>query len=255
MAFRRFWQSVADVAGVREHYVRAPEAKRITAETVRTALARTSAWLTPNSVAGFEVSDVSFLSEPERNTLTSWVADFRALAALRRNHKAWCKGLFDRLTDGASVVSFAKEWAGYDYRDAPDGGLTEAEVGVIADRLDELAAAPFASIVSFLELDRFRDAEAFRLGKQIETRLRADAWPEGLEEIWWESGEDHSGDPGLWIWAILADAVAEPDARFHATTRRIRALLRDAANAVTFERFPYIAFRTAGERIAEPEAA
>ena len=96
-----------------------------------------------------------------------------------------------------------------------------------------------------LEFDRYGDAEAFQAGKRVEG-LIAPHRPKELEELRFQTGEDHSGDPAIWIWAIITQ---EPDPlpSFVRTTKTIRALLEAASREAAPELWPYIQFRTVGE--------
>jgi len=62
----------------------------------------------------------------------------------------------------------------------------------------ESALPLFREIVAMLEFERYGDAEAYRLGKQIERELQP-CRPKELAELRFNSGLDHSGDPALWV--------------------------------------------------------
>lgn len=81
--------------------------------------------------------------------------------------------------------------------------------GPAAPEQIEQALPPFLRIVELLEFDRFGNAEAFRIGKQVERRIEPIRPPE-LEELRFDARSDHAGDPGLWIWVHLADDDDEP---------------------------------------------
>jgi hypothetical protein len=104
----------------------------------------------------------------------------------------------------------------------------------------------FRDIVQMLTFDRYRDAEAYRLGKQIENALEGQRPPE-LAELWFETALDHTGDPGIWIWAILHDeAAAEPV--FAKNLNTIHEVLDPIARSVAPERWPYIRVRIVSEQ-------
>jgi hypothetical protein len=109
----------------------------------------------------------------------------------------------------------------------------------------EQALPLFQDIIVLLEFDRFGDAEAFRLGKQIENLIRRHRPPE-LVELRFQTGLDHTGDPAIWIWYLLADDAADEERLFQ-TAERARKLLDGAARSVAPERWPYVRFRTVGE--------
>jgi hypothetical protein len=104
----------------------------------------------------------------------------------------------------------------------------------------------FRDLVGMLAFDRYGDAEAYRLGKQIE-RAIADRRPPELAELRFNTGADSTGDPAIWIWAILKDeAAAKPV--FAQTTRSIRELLSEAAAEAAPDLWPYVRFRTVAEQ-------
>lgn len=101
----------------------------------------------------------------------------------------------------------------------------------------------FRDIVATLEFDCFEDAEAFRLGKQIEQVIQADR----LVELRFSTGLDSTGDPAIWIWAILTDEAADRSV-FARTTTAIRDRLESISRAVSPDRWPHIRFRTLSEQ-------
>ena len=68
----------------------------------------------------------------------------------------------------------------------------------------EAARPAFQQIVEQLEFDRFGDAEAYRIGKEIELKMDRER-PERLAELRFETGLDSTGDPGLWVWAFVSE--------------------------------------------------
>jgi hypothetical protein len=114
----------------------------------------------------------------------------------------------------------------------------------------ERALPLFRDIVRLLEFDRYDDAEAFRLGKLIEREIAPWRPPE-LAELRFRTGPDHTGDPGIWIWAFLSDEVSEKDEDFLRAARTLRDPLEDAAREVAPDRFPYLSFRSLLEQ-SEP---
>ena len=120
---------------------------------------------------------------------------------------------------------------------------------------DEVARALplFRDIVGMLEFDRYGDAEAYHIGKQIE-RAIVDSRPAELAELRFFTGADNTGDPSIWIWAILKDEAAAK-AVFGRITRSIRELLTEAANEATSTLWPYVGFRTVSEQAEILEAA
>jgi len=108
----------------------------------------------------------------------------------------------------------------------------------------------FRDIVRTLDFDRYGDDEAYRLGKLIEREI-GDPLPQGLAELRFETGFDHSGDPAIWIWAFLTDEASETDERFLRTAQQLRDVIEHAARVVASERWPYVSFRSLKEQ-AEP---
>jgi len=99
---------------------------------------------------------------------------------------------------------------------------------------------------------RYRDLEAFRLGKRIEQEL-GESMPEWVRGLQFETGNDADGDPALWIWIELEDdAVAEEDV-FARRTRQIRSTIADCVHRLELQHWPYIRFRKVSERVGAGE--
>ncbi len=120
---------------------------------------------------------------------------------------------------------------------------------------DEVAQALplFRDIIGMLEFDRYGDAEAYKIGKQVEHSIGATR-PAELAELRFYTGADNTGDPSIWIWAILKDEAAAK-AVFGRVTRSIRELLTEAANEAAPTLWPYVGFRTVSEQSEILEAA
>jgi hypothetical protein len=114
----------------------------------------------------------------------------------------------------------------------------------------ERALTLLRDIVQLLEFDRYGDAEAFRLGKLFEREIEPRK-PAELAELRFNTGPDHTGDPGLWIWAFLNEEASSSDEAFLDAARRLRAPLSSVARRVAPDRFPYLSFRD----ITEPAEA
>ncbi len=174
-------------------------------------LRKTTHWVTPRSVAGFDESEFAFLSDAERSQLAKLVAEFR------------------QVTSTVNPM-------------APATGDTV-----------ESALPLFRDIIRLLEFDRYENAEAFRLGKLIEREIAP--WrPAELAELRFRTKLDHTGDPGLWIWAYLSDEVSEKDEDFLEAAQRLRNPLEDVARQVAPDRFPYLSFRSLREQSEPVEA-
>jgi hypothetical protein len=112
----------------------------------------------------------------------------------------------------------------------------------------------FRDIVAMLEFDRYGDAEAYRLGKQIELAIEPDR-PGEPAELRFNTGPDHSGDPAIWIWTFLTDAAAESDERFLENAGHLRDMLDPVARAIAPDRWPYFSFRLIAEQAETVEAS
>ena len=142
-------------------------------------------------------------------------------------------------------------------------GKLVADFRAIASTVDPTAPAPhdavekalplFGEIVRSLEFDRYGDAEAFELGKLIERTIEP-IRPVELAELRFNTGLDHSGDPGIWIWAFLTDEAAASDAQFLETARKLHDLLDPVARTVAPHRWPYISFRALADQANPVEA-
>jgi hypothetical protein len=172
-------------------------------------------------------SDVGVLERPGR--LADWwlnpgwvdgysEADFDFLASEERQSLT---GLVENFREVAAQVS-------------PADSATREQV--------EQAWPLFQEIVARLKFDHYADADAYEIGKRIEQAIQSRR-PEELVDLHFETGPDHSGDPAIWIWAILID-----EADFARHTSRIRKLIEAAARAISPERWPYVRFRTASEQ-------
>jgi hypothetical protein len=114
------------------------------------------------------------------------------------------------------------------------------------DDLRDQALPLFREIIQQLDFGRYEDAEAYRIGKQVEQRVLPD-WSAEIEELRFRTGLDHTGDPGLWILAILRDEVSTTDEQFLEAVDRVRPWLNEAAREVAPDRFPYPSFRSSQE--------
>ena len=114
----------------------------------------------------------------------------------------------------------------------------------------ESALPLFRDILQMVEFNRYGDAEAYRLGKQIEHKLQPH-WPKEVAELRFNTGLDHSGDPAVWIWVFLTEEVSKNDEDFLKSSHQLRAILDSLARRVAPDRWPYLSFRP----IAEPAEA
>ena len=180
-------------------------------------------------------------------------------------------GTIERTLRGATLWLTRGAVAGFDAADFPFLPAPErahladhvAEFREVAAAVNPTAPAPreaveralplFAKIVKSLEFDRFEDPEAYRLGKTIEREIAPYRPPE-LAELRFRTGWDHTGDPGLWIYAFLGGSASGSDEAFLGATPRLRKWLAEVARQVAPDRFPYISFRDLAEEEDEVEA-
>lgn len=102
----------------------------------------------------------------------------------------------------------------------------------------------FLKIIEALDFHRYGDAEAYVLGKQIENLIQLYR-PTELADLRFKTGRDHTGDPGIWIWAILED---RSDPEFRQNSKAIHALLETASRKIAPERWPYVGVRAVSEQ-------
>lgn len=107
------------------------------------------------------------------------------------------------------------------------------------------AAGLLRDIAGVLEADRYGGEDGRRVGKLIE-RAVAGQLPNWVADFRFETGEDSTGDPALWVWVLMRDEVA--DAVSDDEVSAVRQRLFDAARRVNPERWPYIRFRTVAEQ-------
>jgi hypothetical protein len=93
----------------------------------------------------------------------------------------------------------------------------------------------------YIELDR-ESAEIRRIVMSLK-------FPTGVLTWEFEIGADSTGDPALWLWIIVDDAVAD-DGEFPRFSADIQDRIRRALRERRIERWPYIRFRTASEQRA-----
>lgn len=114
----------------------------------------------------------------------------------------------------------------------------------------ETALPLFRDIIAVLEFDRYGDAEAYRVGKQIERAIESHR-PAELVELRFNTGMDNTADPAIWIWAFLSD---ELEGDFLRRAHTLRPLLDWASRNIAPDLFPYISFRSVGEQAELAEA-
>lgn len=112
----------------------------------------------------------------------------------------------------------------------------------------------FQKIISILAPDRYADPEAFRIGKQVERRLVPS--PPHLDHLRFMTGRDSTDDPALWIWAYTKekDSGEYDQEAFFAAVDEIDSILKEVAEEVAPDRWPYISYRSTLDQL-EYEAA
>ena len=111
------------------------------------------------------------------------------------------------------------------------------------DQIDQ-ALPLFRDIIAMMGFDRYGDAEAYRIGKQIERAIESRR-PSELVELRFNTGTDSTSDPAIWIWAFLSD---EKEEDFLGRARELRRLLDGASRSIVPDLIPYISFRSVTEQ-------
>jgi hypothetical protein len=109
----------------------------------------------------------------------------------------------------------------------------------------KVGVAGFRKILKVVDPDKYRDFNAFVIGKKIEG-LVGGLLPEWVKELTFEADHDSIGEPALHI-SVLAEDDALADAVLRENTRLVIADIADAASKVCPDRFPYFHFRTVSE--------
>jgi len=178
-------------------------------------------WLSPAVVSDFYVDDFDFLPEADRSRLEELVDKFRSVT-----------------------------------EKVPPSEKTSK------DQRDE-ARPLLMEIAKILDFERYQDPDALRLGKLIEREL-ARYRLDGIARLEFKTDFDHTGDPGIWIRVYLDEASSKTDDEFLENAREIRPILDSVARQVigedgrrliragrreeALERWPYISFRSIGDR-------
>jgi len=118
--------------------------------------------------------------------------------------------------------------------------------GSTSDRCVQQGLEALRSIFKIIGPNKFLDAEALKIGKRIEGVLsgRLPGYVRGLR---FETGEDASGEPALWIWVELDDEAVEAS-DFSEKTKLVRDTIVRAVAEQAVGRWPYVRFESASER-------
>lgn len=92
--------------------------------------------------------------------------------------------------------------------------------------------------------------------EQIESVLASFDCPPYVTELRYKLDNDWSGDPGVWIWVILRDDIAD-SADLRKYTRPVTSDLAQAVHNAGIDRWPYVHIRGQSEQaeLDEAEAA
>jgi len=119
----------------------------------------------------------------------------------------------------------------------------------------ERAVPLFRDIILFLELNRYEDPEAYRLGKQIEREIATAQWPPELAELQFKTKLDHAGEPGIWNRAWLTEEASKTDDQFLKNAKELRHWLDPIARDVAPDRWPYLSFRSIADKAELADAS
>lgn len=219
MALQEFWDDVRERIPLLRDGVAPPDAPRLTAADLESALAENQRWWIFGRLKGYEEKDFDFLPSADRQRLTELVERFNDIAP----------GFEEVAAVGPSDTERVR-------------------------KLTDPAIPPLRDIALLLGLDRYFSWEALRYGKLVERQL-GQLLPDGVVELRFFVGEDSGGDPAIWVWAFLSDEATATHELLVKTGRRVRPILRTAARAAAPNHYPYILFRGISERVEEEVAA
>jgi len=141
------------------------------------------------------------------------------------------------------ILGFARGWEIGGREGMAGVALEDADADAFKARLVAVASPLLEEIVLFFQFDRFFSAEAFRIGKQIERQI-APLRPVELAELRFATGSDSTGDPGLWVWAFVAETGEHDEEVFFRAVDKIEPVLMPASRAVAPEGRVYLYFRS-----------
>lgn len=121
----------------------------------------------------------------------------------------------------------------------PPSGPAEGEM--VSD-----AKSAFRQVLEILRPDRYASTEAMELGKKIEREVEA-GLPGWVREMVFETGSDATGDPALWVWVEVDDAIAT-GSHLLDDFQPVRATLGDAVAKISPGLWPYIRLRSSSEQ-------
>jgi hypothetical protein len=109
----------------------------------------------------------------------------------------------------------------------------------------------FTRIVEVFRPDQYADFDAFVVGKKIQKAV-ADNLPNWVREMVFETGDDSSGAPAIWIWVEVEDEAAE-EATFYENFFLFKSRLEAVVRKISPELWPYIRMRTVSEQRPQVE--
>ncbi|MEX2560735.1 MAG: hypothetical protein WD403_12515 [Pirellulales bacterium] len=106
------------------------------------------------------------------------------------------------------------------------------------------ALPAFKTIIEVLRPDRYADPDAFVIGKQVEQQ--AHPLPSSVAELRFETGDDATGQPAIWVWVVFKDEAGQNVASL-TNVKHVRELLETAVRKLGVKHWPYVRFRTASD--------
>ncbi|MDQ2803486.1 MAG: hypothetical protein M3Y41_12700 [Pseudomonadota bacterium] len=97
-------------------------------------------------------------------------------------------------------------------------------------------------------VETHRTAEDERTIRQV---VASRPWPEAVEDVELEFGEDSSGDPAVWVWLLVAPDLEPPAA----TMRELSDFAQSIRWGLTepdLKHWPYVGFRTIETDFSSP---
>ena len=159
MAMKQFWTNVQTAARfMRSRPNIVPPA--FDHEQIASALRQSTFWLTPGSIKGYDPGDLEPLNDEERKRLEEGVVEFQEVAKADR--------------EMASVT------------DGPRGRTVASVAKIIEPDRIERGINGFLKILEVVRPDKYFDAEAFVIGKQIEKMIH-DKMPEWVRGLTFET--------------------------------------------------------------------
>lgn len=113
------------------------------------------------------------------------------------------------------------------------------------------AKPAFVEILKILRPDKYSDPDTMRIGKRIEEQVRGQL-PDWVHDLRFETGNDHIGDPAVFIWAEIDDSIPQRET-YSRSVSPVRDLLEQTVRTSFEDLWPYIRFRSVSEIAAFQE--